>query len=143
MDGMTEKIEQFLSDPSAISQIQQVLSSLGSQDPDSSGGLDLSSLFGMFSGGGMQNDDSSPTMGGLGSLGGLGDLGGIASLLGSFQNNDNNENAVLLLALRPFLSSGRQKRVGEAVQLMKILALLPLLKESGLLSGILGGDSYR
>ena len=140
MDGMTEKIEQFLSDPSAISQIQQVLSSLGSQDQDSSGGLDLSSLFGMFAGGGMQNDDSSPNMGGLG---GLGDFGGIASLLGNFQNNDDNENAVLLLALRPFLSVSRQKRVGEAVQLMKIISLLPLLKESGLLSGILGGDSHR
>ena len=138
MDGMTEKIEQFLNNPDAMSQIQQVLSSLGVQDQDSSQGLDLSSLLGMFSGGGTQDSDTTSPFSGLG---GLGDLGGIASLLSSFQNGGNNENTHFLLALRPFLSSHRQKRVGEALQLMKVVSLLPLIKESGLLNGILGGGN--
>ena len=49
-----------------------------------------------------------------------------------------DRNILLLQALRPFLEPERQKRVDEAVKLLHLMRLAPLLQESGLLSGLLG-----
>lgn len=46
---------------------------------------------------------------------------------------EDNEDTKLLLALRPHLSDRRQQRIDRAIQLLKLSALLPLLKESGIL----------
>ncbi|MFR1215347.1 MAG: hypothetical protein ACLSCV_12170, partial [Acutalibacteraceae bacterium] len=92
-------------------------------------------------------------LGALSSLGGLGNtlgaLGGgngvspemlntvmkIAPLLGSINQEDDNTR--LLHALRPLLKSERQKKLDEAIKIMRMLKFLPLLKEQGILQGIL------
>lgn len=48
-------------------------------------------------------------------------------------SQEENEDTKLLMALRPHLSEKRQQRIDRAIQLMKLTALLPLLRESGLL----------
>lgn len=107
---MAERISQLLSDENAMSQIQQLAQ-----------GLDMSSiggLMGMLSGGGE-------------SAGGCGG--------GQPQCSQEDPNVELLRALRPFLSTKRRKRANEAVKIMKMLALLPMLQESGLLNNLMGG----
>ena len=47
--------------------------------------------------------------------------------------------SALLRALRPLLSHARQKKVDEAIRILQMLRLLPLLKESGVFSGLLSG----
>ena len=39
----------------------------------------------------------------------------------------------------PLLGEARQKKVDEAIQILQMLRLLPLLKESGVFSGLLSG----
>lgn len=39
----------------------------------------------------------------------------------------------LLLALKPNLSDGRRKRVDEAIQIMRLINIMPLLREQGFL----------
>lgn len=55
---------------------------------------------------------------------------GVMSALNSHQSDHRSE---LLLALKPHLSKERSERVDKAVKLLKIVSLLPLLREQGLL----------
>lgn len=49
-------------------------------------------------------------------------------------NNQDDNNTKLLLALKPHLSVDRRKKVDKAISILKIIKILPLLKESGLSS---------
>ena len=49
-------------------------------------------------------------------------------------------NVALLEALRPFFEEPRRKKVDNAIRMMKLMELLPVLQQSGLLSGLLGGE---
>ncbi len=121
MEDFAGKIQDFLSNPNALGQIQEVMATLGLQDGEQP---DLGGIFG-------DTTESAPTE----NL-----LRAALPLLGA--GGGNNDSRALLLALRPFLSASRQKRIDEAAQIVKMLDLLPLLKQSGLLAG-LGGDNDR
>ena len=54
----------------------------------------------------------------------------IAKLLGNEQKDSRIE---LLRALKPHLSEERAKRVDKAISILKIVAVLPILREEGLL----------
>lgn len=57
-------------------------------------------------------------------------------LLSSVWQEDDNTR--LLRALRPLLAPQRQKKVDEALRLMQLMRLLPLLRQKGMFSGLLG-----
>lgn len=57
-------------------------------------------------------------------------------LLSSVRQEDDSTR--LLRALRPLLAPQRQKKVDEALRLMQLMRLLPLLRQKGLFSGLLG-----
>lgn len=50
----------------------------------------------------------------------------VAPLLSNFRQEDNNTR--LLRALRPMLSCERQKKLDDAIQLMQMMRILPMLK---------------
>ena len=128
------------------------------QSQNNGGGIDLSQLAGLL---GQQSapaqtsqTNNNNSLGALSSLGGLGNalgaLGGngngvspemlntimkIAPLLGTLNQEDDNTR--LLHALRPLLKSERQKKLDEAIKIMRMLKFLPLLKQQGILQGIL------
>lgn len=54
----------------------------------------------------------------------------VAPLLSSM--NSENNTTTLLHALRPFLSNERQQKLDKAEKMLKIIKLMPLLKENGL-----------
>lgn len=54
----------------------------------------------------------------------------IMPIISSFSNDD--ETTRLLKALRPFLSYDKQKRLDSAITLVRLIRLLPLIKEIGL-----------
>ena len=54
------------------------------------------------------------------------------------QMNKPDKNTQLLLALKPHLRPENQHKVDNALRMMKIMSLLPILKETGLLNGFLG-----
>ena len=57
------------------------------------------------------------------------------------QNFKNDDNTKLLLALKPHLSAERSKKVDKAISLLKIVKVLPLLKDSGL-EDLFGGGFF-
>ena len=60
------------------------------------------------------------------------EIGTIMTLVNSLKNDTNDERAKLLLALRPHLKEDRRHRVDEAVKLLKIISLAPLISQAGL-----------
>ena len=58
----------------------------------------------------------------------------LMSLFGSMNQQDDNER--LLLALKPLLREEKRCKVDTAVKMLKLFALLPILKESGLFGGL-------
>jgi len=60
----------------------------------------------------------------------------LQKLMGNF--NKENPNTNLLKSLKPLLKKERQKKVDEAVKIMKLVTLFPELKESGILNNLLG-----
>lgn len=116
-------------------------------------GPDLSNLAGML--GGMMSGGSpaggGPNLGNLaGMLGGMMQGGapaagmangldmnmifGLQRAMATMNNED--KNVTLLRSLRPIFSEARQKKVDDAIRIMQLIKLLPLIKETGLFGGV-------
>ena len=61
----------------------------------------------------------------------------IISIFSKMKNTADDSRVQLIYALRPHLSEERRARADTAVKMLKLLDMLPLIKESGLLKGIL------
>lgn len=153
MDDLNQQISQFLSDPNNMRQLQSVMSSLGigggqeesspknqnapSSPSGNSSTPDLSALAGMLGalGGGNSNQNQSPPQNqmipGADSLAMAAKL---APLLG--QLNQEDDSTRLLRALRPMLSEARREKIDEAVKILQLMRLLPMLRELGGLPGL-------
>ena len=100
----------------------------------------LSALLGQFTSDGNENGEKcdSADSAGDGIFGDI-DLDTIMKLMDAFsQLNSSDKNTELLLALKPLLREENRGKVDTALRLLKLISLLPLLKESGLF-GDLGG----
>ncbi len=129
------------------------------RQPQGGGGPDLGALLGMLGGGGGPSRGSGPDLGALaGLLGGMGggrqeqagrqqqDAGGDGGnpgfdprLLGVLTRamaamRETDPNIQLLDALRPYLEGRRREKVDEAIKVLRLLKLVPLLQESGIFS---------
>lgn len=159
MDDLTGKLNEILNNPQAMEQVSALAGMLGlGGDAAASGGVPSPAPASEQSGqsnplGALGNSANlgniASSLGGLGALGGLlgGNGGGnplsgmngemmqamikLLPLLNSFQQEDDNTR--LLHALRPLLGGERQKKLDEAVKIMQMLRLLPLLKNQGIL----------
>ena len=60
----------------------------------------------------------------------------IASVM-SRLNSSGDPRCRLIMSLKPLLSGERQKRADEAMRILKIIELVPVLRDSGLLKGVL------
>lgn len=60
-------------------------------------------------------------------------IASVMSKLGS----SNDPRCRLIMSLKPLLSKERQKRADEAIRILKIIELVPVLRDSGLLKGVL------
>ena len=102
MSEMQDAINQILSDPEAMKQVQSLGEQLGLSKPQ-----------------------PKPEPEGLGALTKL------APLMNSFSADD--EVSRLLEALRPFLGEEKRRRLDQAARLMRLIKVIPLIKDSGLL----------
>lgn len=142
MDDLNQQINQILSDPQSMQQIQNMAAALGLGTPSSApppapqspppSGPDLSALLAGLGGGNQPAPE--PAASGLGGLSPqlLQTVGKLAPLLS--QANQEDDSTRLLRALRPLLSAARQQKLDEAIKILQMMRLLPLLKNSGLSS---------
>ena len=116
MDDIADKIGDFLKDPNALEQLMGLGSMLGigsDGDKDETNEKDSD-----------QTDNS-----------GFPDdmMGTILKLMPILMSmNKEDENTRLLNALRPFLKEEKRKKLDEAIKMMQMFKLLPLLKSQGI-----------
>ena len=116
MDDMLGKMGAILSDPESVQQLQELAQMLQQETGGESQG---------------QQASAEKTESGEGGGFDINMLLRIQELMGAMQNND--EDAKLLLALRPHLKDQRQKKLDQAVKLMKLYAVFSAVRENGCL----------
>lgn len=110
MDDLNEKITALLSDPSALEGIRSMAAGLL---------------------GGSEKAEPEPKPNVFPEMPDI-DIGRLMSIMGRLKNNETDDRTRLLLALKPHLSEKRRERVDKAVKILKLLDMLPLLKDSGI-----------
>lgn len=56
----------------------------------------------------------------------------IMELMAKFKNTQNDPRAALLTALKPHLSEPRKEKVDTAIKILRLIELIPYIKESNL-----------
>lgn len=100
-----------------------------------SGGFDLSSIMSMLGGlgGGAAGNPSTAAPSGMPNI----DINMIMKLQQVFSSmNVSDKNSQLLLALKPHFSEQRSKKVDQAISMMRLFSMMPMLKESGIFTGL-------
>ncbi len=113
MDDLSQKLTQILNDPESMNRVRQMAESILSEKEEKSA------------------DDSI-----FGTLGGD-DLGNIMSIVSRLNSQQDDARTNLLIALKPHLSEPKREKVDTAIKILRLLDLLPILKESGVLGKLL------
>ncbi len=130
MDDLTAGLNQILSDPQSIAQIQAIMGSLGLGNEQQNTQTN-------------QNTQTPPTQNTAPNIGGMGEadimamMANLAPLLGQIKQEDSSTR--LLNALIPMLSDKRQEKATQAIRILQLMKLFPLLKDSGMLKNFFGG----
>lgn len=129
-DDMGEKIARLLSSPEGMAKIRAAMAAFGGGDipPAAAGAATAPAQTAEPPTPAIPKPDSAG--------GGFPDAAALTRLLplvGSLNQDDNDTR--LLQALRPYLHGEREQRLDEAVKLLRLSHLLPLLQAQGILGG--------
>lgn len=108
MDELSEKLAGLLNDPDTMARVRQMAQ-------------------GLFSGENAASQSETPAA--TGAMPSAEELGKIMSVMSKLNSAGNDSRQALLLALKPHLSEPRREKVDNAVKILKLLELLPLIKE--------------
>lgn len=138
MDDLMAKLQEILSTSEGQENLKQIAGILGGQEDQSAPDLSaISSLLGQN--GNTQSSGQAKEGGGL-DLGGL-DIGALMKMQSIMQSmKTDDKNTALIRALKPHLKESRQHRADEALRLMQLMAILPALRDSGILGNLFGGE---
>lgn len=126
MDDLMGMMQELLSDPESMKQIQELTQMLQSE----SGGSEDSAQSAQAETQGEQEE-------GEGGSAGF-DFGMLFKLQQLMQATaGEDKDAELLLALKPHLKEERQKKVDKAVKILKLLSIWSVLRDSGMLKDFL------
>ncbi|NLN81737.1 MAG: hypothetical protein GX136_04240 [Clostridiales bacterium] len=129
MDDLAQKLSELLSSPDGLQKLQSAAASLGignqsavddppaAANPPAAGNPDLSPVSAAL---------PYPDAGG-------GDYEAISKLLPLVSRfKQDNQDTMLLKALRPYLQDERRHRLDDTLKIMQMLKVLPLLKDKGI-----------
>ena len=112
MDELSEKLAGLLNDPDTMERVRQMAENLLGENNTQANTEQVS--------------DFSPLN--------MGDeLATVMSIIGKLKNSDDDSRTKLLIALKPHLSEPKREKVDTAIKILKLLELLPLIKETGIL----------
>lgn len=139
MDDLAGKLHEILNSPEGMAQVQNLAQMLGQNQQASSspapsspaGSGTLSSLLGGLNHTIPADGNSSP----LPDANTLQLVTRLAPMLSAVRQEDDSTR--LLRALRPLLGPERQKKLDEAIRLLQMMRMLPMLRQSGILSSLL------
>ena len=131
MEDLAEKLNGILSSPEGQEQLKEIAAMFSG-----TGAPDLAGIFGQKSEPPASAEKAEPNEPGVETPQiDMAAIAGIQKMVRSMNTNDKNTQ--LLLALKPHFSEARHKRVDNAVKMLRLMSLLPMLKQSGILSGLI------
>ena len=114
MDDLNKKLAEILNDPESMNRVKEMAESILSQNEKEEQKED--SVFGI--------PDSAELM-------------NIMSIVSKLNSRNDDARTNLLAALKPHLSEPKREKVDTAIKILRLLDLLPALKESGILGKLL------
>lgn len=120
MDDLTGRLQSLLSDPESMHDLAELAAMLRQSGEDADGAD------------GAESAESAEDAG-------MPDLTKLLAIGQALTAAQQDENTALLLALKPHLSAERQVRVGRAVRMLQLWNAVSVLRENGMLEGLLGG----
>jgi len=120
MEDLTEKLSSLLGDPEIMDKIQNLSGLFGSSENDKSTENENKTS--------EQTKDKSDDFGFSPDM--LGTLFKIMPLISSLGKDDKYTK--FLKSLKPLLSEERQKKLGDSAKILKLMRILPLIKDQGL-----------
>ena len=123
-ENLLSRVSDFLNTAQGAQILNDLKSSFGAQDSEANAEPSMPDLSGILSGALGGKKEEAPT-----SNIDISRLIPLISAISSAKTDDRAAN--LLVSLKPLLSKERIPRVDHAIALMKIMALLPILKEYG------------
>ncbi len=121
MEDMSQKIQELLNDEESMRQINELAQMFSSSEQEADTGSSENSR--------TDANGDAPTF----------DPSKLLMLQGIMNGAGGGKNTALLLALKPLLKDERRARVDKAVKILKIISVLELLKENGMLNDFFGG----
>lgn len=112
MDDLSEKLADLLNNPESMEQVRKMAENILGENAE--------------------KKETTP-IDNLGSLLGGGELQSIISIMSKIKSAGNDNRTQLLTALKPHLSAPRQEKVDTAIKILKVIEILPLIKESGII----------
>lgn len=132
MEDLAAKLSELLESPDGLETVKSLAGALLNNQSGGKDGADESPLEKLGAGGGLD------ALGGLDSLGGLfssispNELQAMIKVGNALKSNQQDDRSRLLLALKPHLSTQRQGRVDQAVKILRLISVLPIISEQGL-----------
>jgi hypothetical protein len=108
-----DKVNEILSDPESLKQIQELANMLNSEVGDTQP---------------PETNQTTPTNDF--------DISKVLQLMQLLNQSSNSKDTALLLAIKPYLTAERQPKVDKAIKLLKAYDVFTLAKSNGLLSSL-------
>lgn len=145
MDDLTNQLNKILSDPQSMAQIESIMGSLGLNNSQNNEQNNNQNDNQNNEYNNSQNQVSSQTQSSSAQQNSnfipnsdmINMLSSLAPLLNQMKTEDNSTR--LLTALKPMISDERGTKVDQALKILQLMKVFPMLKDSGMLSNILGG----
>ncbi len=126
MDDMMSVIQSAMQNPETMAQLNAIAQSLFSGDNQTQQNTAL------------PDSIPSPPTQNTGDI----DIQKLMSVASAIKNTNQKDTTIdFLFALKPFLKSEKQLKADRVIKLLRLLAILPILKESGILGGDLIGTA--
>ena len=117
MEGMNDMLGSLLNDPESMQQLKELADMLNDETSQSGG-----------------SEPSEGTQENGGNMFGGIDIGTVMEIAGLISGTGGGDkDSELLLALKPHVNTARQEKIDKAVKLLRIYAVLNVLKDSGML----------
>ena len=113
MDDLSEKLAGVLNDPESMERVRQMAESILGEN-------------------GKKPDTKSSPFSEIGSVLGASEMQSIVQIIGKFKSAGNDPRTQLLNALKPHLSEPKREKVDTAIKILKVIEILPFLRESGI-----------
>ena len=113
MDDLSEKLAGILNDPESMERVKKMAENILGENT--------------------AKTEASPFEN-IGEALGGDELKTIITLLGKLKNSGNDPRSQLLTALKPHLSAPRREKVDTAIKILKLLEIMPLIKDSGIIN---------